>query len=422
MVCVLLLLPLTAVAVAAIVPPLPSTSPLPLVLLNASHPHPPCCKGCPKGPCTACRTPGKGVCCPCLPPTPPLPVCPAPEICPSLSSARGYGASFGMLDELLVFAGGFKGNAGLDAVDIFNTSSKTWSHAKMSTGRTLFAGAALGHIAIFGCGEGDGGGTADIYDARTGKVSTVKLGGGSRKKCAATAVTLAIDSNGTPTEGKILIAGGYKSVAVDVYDLKTGKWTLTKMSESHFYMASASAGPFSLFCGGLAPSGDTALCDIYDARGDGSWTTGNLTRAVREINAATATGTNGEQAAVFIGGGITTVFTSSADGSHTSWSHGNSTAGESPWCKFGAATSGDGGRFAVFAGGNGNAKRIEVFDAVRKTWAFAPHNLSLGREQVMGAGTSEWVGFAGGTIGSYNPTGYTSRVDLFHIEDLFPQH
>lgn len=29
---------------------------------NSTHPHPPCCKGCPNGPCTACRTPGKGAC------------------------------------------------------------------------------------------------------------------------------------------------------------------------------------------------------------------------------------------------------------------------------------------------------------------------------------------------------------------------
>ena len=52
----------------------------------------------------------------------------------------------------------------------------------MSTGRTLFDGAAIGYLAIFGCGEGDGGGTADIFNALTMKVTTVKLAGGSRKK------------------------------------------------------------------------------------------------------------------------------------------------------------------------------------------------------------------------------------------------
>jgi hypothetical protein len=64
----------------------------------------------------------------------------------------------GMMNDLMVFAGGFKGNDGLDAIDVYNTTSSQWAHAKMSTGRTLFDGAALGPIAIFGCGEGDGGG------------------------------------------------------------------------------------------------------------------------------------------------------------------------------------------------------------------------------------------------------------------------
>jgi hypothetical protein len=83
-----------------------------------------------------------------------------------------------MLDELLVFAGGFKGNAGLDAIDIYNTTQGSWSHARMSANRTLFAGAALGHVAIFGCGEGGGGGTADVLDVRSGSVHTVTLQGG----------------------------------------------------------------------------------------------------------------------------------------------------------------------------------------------------------------------------------------------------
>ena len=50
--------------------------------------------------------------------------------------------------------------------------------------------------------------------------------------------------------------------------------------------------------------------------------------------------------------------------------------------------------------------------------SFAKHNLSFGREQVMGAGTKDMVGFAGGSIGAYIPTGYTNRVDLFNIQDL----
>lgn len=205
------------------------------------------------------------------------------------------------------------------------------------------------------------------------------LKGGSRKKCAATAVVLARDAAGNPTDGKILIGGGYKSVAVDIWDLKTGTWSVSNMSISHFYMASASAGPFSLFCGGLAPSGDTSICDVYDARGAGKWSVTHLVVPVREIS-ATSIDFGGRQLAVFMGGGHTQVF----DAKTAGWTFKNSTPGRSPWAKMGRATVA--GRYAVFAGSNGNGDAIEIFDSQTNAWTFAAHNLSIGREQVMGAG------------------------------------
>ena len=76
-------------------------------------------------------------------------------------------------------------------------------------------------------------------------------------------------------------------------------------------------------------------------------------------------------------------------------------------------------QYAVFAGSNGNLNTIEIFDSQTNEWSFGARNLSIGREQAMGAGLqSGIVGFAGGTIGAYNPTGYMDRVDLFHITDL----
>eukprot|EP00040_Diaphanoeca_grandis_P006053 m.35716 g.35716 ORF g.35716 m.35716 type:complete len:423 (-) comp17190_c0_seq2:166-1434(-) len=387
---------------------------LDVLQVNTSHPHPPCCSGCPNGPCTACRTPGTGVCCPCLPPFPPLPPCQKAETCKNLTSPRGYGVSFGMLGDLMVFAGGFKGNSNLDAIDVLNSTSYTWTHAKMSSERDLFAGAGLGATAIFGCGEGDGGGTADIFDVLTLEVSSVTLKGGSRKKCAATSVILASDSEGNPTDGKIIIAGGYKSTAVDVWDLKTKTWSLTQMSVSHFYMASAAAGPFSLFCGGLEPSGDSSLCDIYDARGSGSWSTGNLAAPCREISGSGVTGFAGAQLAVFNGGGHHSVFNASS--TPPTWTYSNNTPGRSPWSKMGVTSVGD--RYAVFGGGNGNNVNIEIFDGLENRWMFSKYNLSLGREQIMAAGTNTMVAFAGGSIGDYKPTGYTSLIEIFNISAL----
>ena len=63
----------------------------------------------------------------------------------------------------------------------------------MSANRTLFAGASLGHVAVFACGEGAGGGTADVLDLRRGTVHTAMLqGGGSR--CLVAAVHPAVTS------------------------------------------------------------------------------------------------------------------------------------------------------------------------------------------------------------------------------------
>ena len=49
---------------------------------------------------------------------------------------------------------------------------------------------------------------------------------------------------------------------------------------------------YSLFCGGLAPSGDTSLCDIQNARTN-AWTKGDLMRPVREISGAGVAGPGG---------------------------------------------------------------------------------------------------------------------------------
>eukprot|EP01043_Picozoa_sp_COSAG02_P071014 COSAG02_NODE_12809_length_1488_cov_68.622030_2_plen_44_part_01 len=37
------------------------------------------------------------------------------------------------------------------------------------------------------------------------------------------------------------------------------------------------------------------------------------------------------------------------------------------------------GRYALFAGSNGNGNAIEYYDAANGVWGFAKHNLSLGR-------------------------------------------
>eukprot|EP00912_Choanoflagellata_sp_UC4_P002483 UC4_evm1s1573 len=322
---------------------------------NGTQP-PPGQPSCPRGPCTPCRTPGSDACCPCLKAYPPEPPCISPELCANMSSARGDGIGLGMYDAM-VFAGGAKGNIGIDAIDILNTTTMVWTHAKMSVGRTLFSGAALGRTAIFACGEGDAsvGGTADIFDVFTLAVKTVTLKGGPRKKCAAVAVTLSVNVANEPLSGKIIVGGGYKSTAVDVFDYKTKTWSVTQMSISHFYMAATSAGPYALFCGGLAPSGDTSICDTFNAQ-TGRWTVEHLAAPAREIAATSVTNRDGAGLAVFCGGGHTSIFNAESG----MWTYRNATIGQTPWGKEGAASIND--RFAIFGGGNGNFNRMLIYD------------------------------------------------------------
>ena len=77
--------------------------------------------------------------------------------------------------------------------------------------------------------------------------------------------------------------------------------------------------------------------------------------------------------------------------------------------------------FLTVGGGNGNFGGILLYDGHEGTWSPALHNLSFGREQVMGASTQNGlVGMAGGSIGAYEPSGFTRRVDIFALRDLLP--
>eukprot|EP00040_Diaphanoeca_grandis_P006052 m.35712 g.35712 ORF g.35712 m.35712 type:complete len:180 (-) comp17190_c0_seq1:166-705(-) len=141
---------------------------------------------------------------------------------------------------------------------------------------------------------------------------------------------------------------------------------------------------------------------------------GNLAAPCREISGSGVTGFAGAQLAVFNGGGHHSVFNASS--TPPTWTYSNNTPGRSPWSKMGVTSVGD--RYAVFGGGNGNNVNIEIFDGLENRWMFSKYNLSLGREQIMAAGTNTMVAFAGGSIGDYKPTGYTSLIEIFNISAL----
>ena len=131
---------------------------------------------------------------------------PPPPHTGQLSVARTNGVGVPVEPDLLVFAGGYtdlRGRNKSRRVDVYNTSSDAWTAFDMSQGRTLFAGASLGSLAMFGCGETG----ADVHSSETDTVdvwnaSAAAAGGRSsaawtvarlsqaRKKCSAAAVVL----------------------------------------------------------------------------------------------------------------------------------------------------------------------------------------------------------------------------------------
>ena len=70
----------------------------------------------------------------------------------------------------------------------------------------------------------------------------------------------------------MLFAGGWTGTAassvVDIYDLETGQWSTSALSQGRQYMACATVGDKAIFAGGVTqayPSSVTDVVDIYDA-------------------------------------------------------------------------------------------------------------------------------------------------------------
>ena len=111
----------------------------------------------------------------------------------------------------------------INTVDIYDTSSHTWSVRNVSIARTAMGATSVGNLVFF-------------------------AGGASRWD------------------------GTYSSL-VDIYDASTDQWTTGSMSYGRFSPIAVSAGPYALFLGGeMDPMGNSIIVDIYDTRTH-SWST-----------------------------------------------------------------------------------------------------------------------------------------------------
>lgn len=149
------------------------------------------------------------------------------------------------------FSGGHGIVNGLDlfnVVDIYDASANTWSTAQLSESRMDIAVAVAGSKIFFAGGSDK----VDIYDSSNNSWSTAKL---SEARSCLSAVTAG---------SKIYFAGGYAidaynncypSNRVDVYDIITGSWSISKMDQSIGYQAAIATGNKIIWAGGRKACG-----------------------------------------------------------------------------------------------------------------------------------------------------------------------
>ena len=329
----------------------------------------------------------------------------------NLSQAR-YRLSATSVGTKVIFAGGMFGPSGgfsyTNKVDIFDTSTNTWTQAGLSQERADLAATTVGDLAIFAggiyfvYGLGDlPTSTVDIYDNTTNIWSRASLSL-ARSRLAATS-----------TDGKAFFAGGMAwtgaSNKVDIYDSATKTWSTAFLSQARWNLAATSVCSKAFFAGGDNGSQGSAVVDIFDSS-TGSWTTVTLSKP-RTGLAATSVGNK----ALFAGGGAEVDI---YDCTTNTWSTATLSQSRSNM----AATSIDGK--ALFAGGYFSATTwpyysdvVDVYDENTNTW----YTNSLSQNRGWLAATSNGDrAFFGGGLGIDGIQKFISSVEIAKIVNSFP--
>lgn len=169
-----------------------------------------------------------------------------------------------------LFAGGILNS---DTVDIYYSSTNTWSTHQLSEARTFYGKPVrVGSKAFFMGGSINGAASSaaiDIYDASTDTWSITVMPRAST--FFATAVV------GT----HVFVAGydGVPSSAIDIYDTATDSWSVASLSVARGGISATTVGNYTLFAGGWTPGPNTVFdtVDIYDAS-TGLWSVAHLSQ------------------------------------------------------------------------------------------------------------------------------------------------
>ena len=334
----------------------------------------------------------------------------------SLLQARAETESIGLANKVL-FIGGVKKNTDFlsERIDIYNTSTDSWTSSSLAERKFYPALAATGtKIGIAG-GENPyqdaNSDRVDIYDVSTDSWTVSQLSS-QRQGVAGVGYGDYLYFAGGSTDYFGGATGGVTKT-IDVYSTSTGVWSKLKLSQARSYLSAAATNNKIVFAGGEGNSGATDLADIYDVT-TGTWSTGHLSRP-RANMAAVALG----NLIIFAGGtgeyeypdfndidvyNTTTGFWSIAQISNASYG------------RIEAAAQGT----KMFFGGNGNSSGpsvINVYDVCANYWSTI--SLTDGRSEFGIGAAGGKVLFGGGHIGNNNKISGT--VDIFNLGTLIAQ-
>lgn len=305
------------------------------------------------------------------------------------------------------FAGGKKGPftdyVYLKSTDIYDDASHLWSRTSLSTAREVGgAGAVRGKLFFAG---GRSAYTmykvVDIFDAATGARSKANL--------AQARTNIAVGSAGN----KIVFAGGWYwdpsfnqlySNTVDIYDVSTGLWSRSTLSQRRDTISVASVGDKILFAGGLATIGISSSVDIYDVSTN-TWTTASLSapRYGATVNVV----------------GSKAYFAGSANGVPTIDVYDSTTNGWSVLAMPDTLAAMSGaviGNQIFYAGGfdpvtYAVSNAVQMYDTVSGTWSSS--NLSEARAGIAAVTFVDRALFAGGLTKVTYPPVASATVDVY---------
>jgi Galactose oxidase, central domain len=322
----------------------------------------------------------------------------------SLSQPRSESLGMGLGNKVL-FAYGIKKINLTSRVDIYNTSSDSWTHKILEEKKFAVAIAGAGtKIGIAGGGFlgpvfSD---RVDLYDVSSDTWTVSNLSE-ARGNIA-----------GVGYGGSLYFAGGVDATKlykrIDVYSTLSNTWSRLSLSIARQDIAAAATDNTILFAGGTTGAGGvTGRVDIYNVT-TGTWSMGSVSKA-RSNMVGAALGI-----IVIFGGGVNGSGQSSdivdMYNTHThTWSVSHK-SNASSWIQ--SAVQGT-KMFFSGAGNNSGLATVDVYDICEDSWSTL--NLSDGRFGAGAGATDKKVLFGGGDIGN-NLQQLEKTVDILSIGGL----